>query len=281
MGILSAIVSPRATRSCLATAISGARSRVTWPLRTPTAPLLAAATRQHRDERLAGHPVHLHPRVRHPRAGDDLVDAAVHESGDPAGQRSRHALQQRADPGQALLRQLGSRLIGQALHVDPGDDLAGDLVGEGVLDSRILDQRLHVGDIPAGVRDLVRRPHRHHRQRRQHAAEDDQQRRDRRPPAAPAPDRLPGPVTRLGRFRVRSFPFGVLAGAGAQTCGRLAVTHVGAGHGSPPALPVARCRSARHLTVRAIVCRARPSAMLHRSSVHIRPPASPPRGPRP
>src|ERR1019366_4634097 len=65
---------------------------------------------------------------RHPRAGDDLLDAAVHESGDPAGQRSRDAPQQRADPGQALLRQVRSRLIGQALHIDPGDDLAGELV---------------------------------------------------------------------------------------------------------------------------------------------------------
>ncbi len=39
-GILAAIVSPRATRSCLATVINGARSRVTWPLLTPTAPFL-------------------------------------------------------------------------------------------------------------------------------------------------------------------------------------------------------------------------------------------------
>ena len=134
----------------------------------------------------------------------------MHESGDPAGQRSRHALQQRADPGQALFRQVGSRLISQALHVDPGDDLAGELVREGVLDRRVLDQRLHVGDIPAGVRDLVRRPHRHHRQRRQDAAHDDQQHRDRRPPASPAPDRLarraarPGPPTRQ---RLRLAPF--------------------------------------------------------------------------
>ena len=40
MGILPAIVSPRATRSCLATASSGAMSRVTWPLLTPMAPFL-------------------------------------------------------------------------------------------------------------------------------------------------------------------------------------------------------------------------------------------------
>jgi hypothetical protein len=46
-----------------------------------------------------------------------------------------------------------------AAFIDPGDDLVGDLVGEGVLDSRIFDQRRYVGDVPAGVRDLVRRPH--------------------------------------------------------------------------------------------------------------------------
>jgi len=82
-------------------------------------------------------------------------------AGDPAGQRSRDAPQQRADPGQALLRQGGSRLIRQRRHIDPGDDLAGDLVGERVLDGRVFDQRLHIGDIPAGVRDLVGRPHGH------------------------------------------------------------------------------------------------------------------------
>jgi hypothetical protein len=65
----------------------------------------------------------------------------------------------------------------------------GDLVGEGVLDRRIMDQRRHLGDVPAGVRHLVRRPHRQHGNERQHAACNDQQRRDRRPPAEPVPTR--------------------------------------------------------------------------------------------
>ena len=46
--------------------------------------VLAAATGQDGDELLASYPVHLRPCVRHPRAGDDLLDAAVHESLNPA-----------------------------------------------------------------------------------------------------------------------------------------------------------------------------------------------------
>jgi hypothetical protein len=43
-------------------------------------PVRAAAARQDGDELLAGHPVHLCPGGRHPWTGDDLVDAAAHES---------------------------------------------------------------------------------------------------------------------------------------------------------------------------------------------------------
>ena len=56
--------------------------------------VLAAATGQDGVELLAGGSVHLRPRGRHPRAGYDLADAAVHESLQPARERAGHALQQ-------------------------------------------------------------------------------------------------------------------------------------------------------------------------------------------
>ena len=151
----------------------------------------------------------------------------------PAGERARGALQQRADPGEALLRQVGGRLIGQPFHVDLGDDLVGDLVGEGVLDRRIMDQRRHVGDIPAGVGHLVRRPHSQHRNGRQDAAENDQQRRDRRAPAEPAAASLPRQAARFGHLGARASVRGARRSRGPRSRA-LAFAPVGAGHGSPP-----------------------------------------------
>jgi LuxR family maltose regulon positive regulatory protein len=105
-------------------------------------------------------PVDLHPGRRHPRARDDLGDLAVHEALDGTGQRARKALDQRGGLGQALLVEGGRRLAGQRGHVDPGDDLVGDLVGQCALDGGIMDQRRHIGHIRAGVGDLVGRPDR-------------------------------------------------------------------------------------------------------------------------
>jgi hypothetical protein len=52
----------------------------------------------------------------------ERVRTAVHVSLDAAGDRPRETRQQRIDPGEALLRQFGGRLIGQPLDVCPGDD---------------------------------------------------------------------------------------------------------------------------------------------------------------
>jgi hypothetical protein len=51
---------------------------------------------------------------------------------DAAGERPRETRQQRTDPGEALLRQFGDRLIGQPFGVYPGDDFVREFVGEGV-----------------------------------------------------------------------------------------------------------------------------------------------------
>ncbi len=69
-------------------------------------------------------------------------------------------------------------------------DLVGDLVGQDVLDRRVVDQRLHGGHVPAGVGHLVAGPYADHRYRSEHAAEHDQHDGDRGPPAevpSPAP----------------------------------------------------------------------------------------------
>ena len=60
-----------------------------------------------------------------------------------------------------------------------------DLVGQGVLDRRIVDQRLDVGYVAVGVGDLVGAPDAQHRQRGEHAADHDEHDGDRRPPAEP------------------------------------------------------------------------------------------------
>ena len=73
--------------------------------------------------------------------------------------------------------------VGQPLHIEPGGDLAGDVVREGALDRRVVDERLDVGDVAVGVGHLVGGPHGEHRERREQASHDDEHRRDRAPPA--------------------------------------------------------------------------------------------------
>ena len=136
------------------------------------------------------------PSLREPRARHDLVDLAVNEPGGPAGERGGHRLEQSADSGQSAARERGRGLIGVTGHIQPGGDLGGDLVGHGILNRRIVDQRLHGRYKAASVADLAGHPDGQHRDRRKQTADHDQDRAHQGPPAkaptAGRPSRLPG-----------------------------------------------------------------------------------------
>jgi len=144
------------------------------------------------DQRLVRHPVGLHPGVLERLALDDPLDLgadkALHAVGDRAGQ----PLQRRGGlGGQPAALHAGAQRVhhlgGERLDVDVGEDLGGDLVGDGLLDRGIRGQRRHRRYVPVGVGDLVAGPNRHPGERGQHTAEHDQQdRHDAPPPLAPA-----------------------------------------------------------------------------------------------
>ena len=143
----------------------------------------AALPGQRLDQLLVHRGVGLDPDPGELRARHYLVHLAVNESGDRAADRRAEGLQQRPDPRQSMAGQQAGGLIGVRGHVEVGGDLGRDLVGERVLDGRIVDQRLHVGHVTAGARDLVSGPDGQHRERSQQAADHDENDRDRGPPA--------------------------------------------------------------------------------------------------
>ena len=170
--------------------------------------------------------VGLDPGLGEPRARHDLVDLAVNESGGPAGDRRGLRLEQRAESGQPAARQLGGGLVGVTGHVEPGGDLGRDLVGQGILDRRVVDERLHGRHVAASVADLVGRPDGQHRDRRQHAADHDEDRRHQGPPAQPPP------TGRTSWLSAQLAWFGLLAGS--RACGCRARLAAGIRQGLPP-----------------------------------------------
>src|ERR1039458_1963469 len=182
-GILQTRVKPGLTRSCLTTSMNGPRPTTTWPFLTLTElpPWPDSAFTSSCWNRVGPN-----PGLREPRARHDLVDLAVNEPGHPAGDRRGHRLEQRADFGQSTARELGRGLIGVTGHVEPG----GDLVGQGILDRRIVGQRFHGRHVAVSVADLVGRPDGQPRYRRHGAADHDEDRGSQGSPAeAPAADR--------------------------------------------------------------------------------------------
>ena len=99
LGSLVTIVNPRLARSRLTTSINGPRFSTTWLLLIVTAPLPCP---DRAFTSCACTPVDLHPQLGELRAGDDLGDLGVDEAVHGAGELTREAVQQRADPGQAL-----------------------------------------------------------------------------------------------------------------------------------------------------------------------------------
>jgi hypothetical protein len=110
---------------------------------------------------------------------------AVDEASYPAGDLRTELLKQRADPGQPVAVELGRGLIDGPGDVEVADYLAGDLVGQHVLDRRVVDQRLHGRHPPAGVGDLGAGPDADHSDRSQNAAHHDEHHGNGSPPAAP------------------------------------------------------------------------------------------------
>src|SRR6202034_1581475 len=127
----------------------------------------------------------LDPRVGKPLARNDLVYLAVNEPGDRAGDRRAERLEQHAVARQVLGGEQVRVLIGVPDHIEVAGDLERDLVGQRILDRRIVDQRLNIGDIAAGVGDLIGAPYAQHGQRREHAADHDEHNGDRSTPADP------------------------------------------------------------------------------------------------
>ena len=143
------------------------------------------------DQCLVGDPVGLDPGVGESLALDDLADLGADKALDAAGQRPSEPPQLVGRPGaQPPLGQRVDRLVGQALDIQVGEDLGGDLIGDRPLDGRVAGQRGHRADIPVGVGDLVAGPHRHPGQRRQHTPNHDQH--DSHDRAPTLPPRRPG-----------------------------------------------------------------------------------------
>jgi hypothetical protein len=138
------------------------------------------------DQRLVGDPVGLRPGISERLTLDDLADLGTDKALDATGLRPGEPAKPvghlGADP---LLGQRVDRLVGQALDIQIGEDLGGDLVGDGGLDGRVSGQRGHRADIPVGVGDLVAGPDRHPGQRRQHTPDHDQQDSDDCAPTLP------------------------------------------------------------------------------------------------
>ena len=214
------------------------------------------------DQRLVGHPVGLDPGVLERLALDDPLDLgadkALHAVGDRAGQ----PLQRRGGlGGQPAALHAGAQRVhdlgGERLDVDVGEDLGGDLVGDGLLDRGIRGQRRDRGDVPVGVGDLVAGPHRHPGERCQHAAEHDQQdRHDGPPPLAPAGPGGPWAGRLLpGRAGPRSRP-----GAGSAPPARSRSIRV------PPASVSRSLSLGRQLMGNVVIQAIVPSRMAHPST---------------
>ena len=145
--------------------------------------------------------VGLDPGPGESRAGHDLVDLPVYETSPPNWRSTgRNVLSRLADPGQAP----GWTAAEAAWSVSPVTSRrlvigVRELVGESVLDRRVVHQWLHVRHVTAGVGDLVGGPHAQHRHRGQHAADHDQHRCDRSPPAHPAAPHCAEPARRATR----------------------------------------------------------------------------------
>jgi hypothetical protein len=76
--------------------------------------------------------VGLRPRLRHPRAGDDLVHTVVHKPGRPRWRASRTCSAPARVPGQPFLGQVSGRLINQPFSRRGGWRRARDLAGQRV-----------------------------------------------------------------------------------------------------------------------------------------------------
>ena len=225
-------MNPRSARFCLTIAMNGARSMVTWPLLTRDR---AALPGQGLHQGLVGHGVDLNPGIREPVAGHDLVHGVVYVPGDRAGDRRAERLEQGADPGQALAGQQGRGLVGVAGHVEVAGDRGRDLVGQRVLDRRVMDQRLDVRDVAVGVGDLVGGPDPHHRQRGEHAADHDEQRGDGGPPGDAVPPWLVCLLApQFGHLGAKACQFGPFVLAETRGLCRAVWFAVGRSHGSFP-----------------------------------------------
>jgi hypothetical protein len=95
-----------------------------------------------------GDPVGLDPGVGEGLTLDDLADLGTDKALDAAFQRPGEPAEPVGHLGtQPPLGQRVDRLVGQALDIQVGEDLGGDLVGDGGLDGRVGGQRGHRADI--------------------------------------------------------------------------------------------------------------------------------------
>ena len=80
-----------------------------------------------------GDSVGLHPSISERLALDDLADLVADEALDAAFERSGEPVEPVGQLGtEALVGQRVDGLVGQALDVQVGEDLGGDLVGDGL-----------------------------------------------------------------------------------------------------------------------------------------------------
>ena len=156
------------------------------------------------------------------------------EPRDRARQLRRKGLYQGPHAREATAGQRGRRLVGVAHQIEVLDDLRRDLVGQRVLDSRIMDQRLDVRHVTIGVGHLVSRPDGQHRHRGQQAAHHDQHRGHRHPPAAcpPAPVARP-PTTRPPNLRTEALKLRSIASGQSSPGARKRGPTIASGRYSP------------------------------------------------
>ena len=140
-GIRSARVKPSTSRA-LTTWMKAARFTLTVSFSTVTVPPLAG---QGGHQLGVGDPVGLHPGVGEGVTLDDVGDLGAGEALEAVGDRPRQGLELGGQPrGHAPLRQGVHHLGGQLLDVDVAEHLGGDLVGDGLLDRRVVGQGVTV-----------------------------------------------------------------------------------------------------------------------------------------
>ena len=127
--------------------------------------------------------VGLDPQLSELRACHDRVYLAVDESVHRAADLRGDGLQQRSDARQPFAVQGRGGLIGVRSHVELARDLSRDLVGQRVLNGRLVDEWLHVGHVTIGVGDLIGAPDPQHRDRSEQAAKEDKRDGHQGPPA--------------------------------------------------------------------------------------------------